>query len=236
MTGYRAALAIGAAAVAPRVAPSLRAVAPALAGIGNPRHVALTFDDGPHPSSTPSFLQQLERMAVHATFFLLGEQVVAYPELARRIVDAGHEVALHGHTHRILLARGPSSTWADLHRGYDAVAAATGELPRWYRPPYGVLTGAAQRTAQSLGMRPILWTDWGRDWMAAATPQTVYDTVTRGLGGGATVLLHDSDTRSAPGSWRATLGTLAALVDTCHRREWTVGRLADHRVDFTYNM
>ncbi|HTF09259.1 MAG TPA: polysaccharide deacetylase family protein, partial [Asanoa sp.] len=230
MTGYRAALAIGAAAVAPLVAPTLRAVAPALAGIGDPQHVALTFDDGPHPSSTPDFLVRLERLAVRATFFLIGEQAAAYPKLVRRIVDAGHEIALHGHTHRILLARTPMSARADVRRGYDAVATASGVAPQWYRPPYGVLTGAARTVAGDFGMRCVLWTNWGRDWTSAATPQTVCDTVARRFAGGATILLHDSDTRSAPGSWRATLGALTPLVDACHRRGWTVGPLAEHRI------
>jgi peptidoglycan-N-acetylglucosamine deacetylase len=228
--GWRAALAIGATAVAPALPSSLRVVAPALAGVGDRRHVALTFDDGPHPSSTPAFLELLDRLAVRATFFLLGEQAAAYPELARRIVDDGHEVALHGHGHRLLPTRSPSATRADLHRGYTSVATATGVEPRWYRPPYGVLTAAAQAAATHLGMRCVLWTDWGRDWTTLATPQTVYDTLTRRLVGGATILLHDTDTQSAPGSWRATLDALAPLVETCDRRGWTVGMLGEHRI------
>ncbi|GIF47283.1 polysaccharide deacetylase [Asanoa ferruginea] len=228
--GWRAALAIAATAVAPALAPSLQVVAPALAGVGDRRHVALTFDDGPHPSSTPAFLELLDRLGVRATFFLLGEQAAAYPALARRIVVDGHEVALHGYRHRLLPTRSPSATRDDLHRGYASVATVTGVQPRWYRPPYGVLTPAAQAAAAELGMRPVLWTDWGRDWTARATPGTVYDTVTRRLAGGATVLLHDSDTQSAPGSWRATLGAVTPLAGACDRRGWTIGPLGEHRM------
>ncbi|GAA1868572.1 polysaccharide deacetylase family protein [Asanoa iriomotensis] len=227
---WRAALAIGAAAVTPALAPSLRVVAPALAGVGDPRHVALTFDDGPHPASTPAFLDALGRLRVRATFFLLGEQAAAYPELARRIVDDGHEVALHGHSHRLLPTRSPSATRDDLRRGFVSVGDATGIAARWYRPPYGVLTAAARTAATRLGMRCVLWTDWGRDWTTRATPRTVCDTVTRRLSGGATILLHDSDTQSAPGSWRATLDALVPLVTTCHQRGWTVGPLAEHQM------
>ena len=99
---------------------------------------------------------------------------------------------------------------------------------RWYRPPYGVLTGAALGAAGRLGLTPVLWTAWGQDWIARATPDSVYRTVLDDLAGGGTVLLHDSDVTSVPGSWRATLGALPRLVATCRERGLTVGPLSGH--------
>jgi peptidoglycan/xylan/chitin deacetylase (PgdA/CDA1 family) len=196
--------------------------------LGNPGHIALTFDDGPDPDSTPAFLEVLAAHQVKATFFLLGRMLHAAPDLGRALVEAGHEVAVHGWEHRCLLLRGPRATQGDLTRARDLIAAATGEMPRWYRPPYGVLSSTALHAARGLGLTPVLWTNWGRDWEHRATPGSVLSTLTRDLAGGGTVLLHDSDCTSAPGSWRTTLGALPALLDEVHARGLTVGPLRDH--------
>jgi peptidoglycan/xylan/chitin deacetylase (PgdA/CDA1 family) len=210
------------------LAPLRRRFAPELAGIGAPDHVALTFDDGPHPLSTPRFLRLLEARQVSATFFLLGAQVARANGLAAELAAAGHEIAVHGHEHRCLLARGPQATYDDLARARDVIATATGRVPRWWRPPYGVLTSGALRAARRLELTPLLWTSWGRDWTSTATPDTVYRTVTRTLRGGGTILLHDSDVTSAPGSWQATLGALPRLLDHCQERGLRVGPMAEH--------
>jgi peptidoglycan/xylan/chitin deacetylase (PgdA/CDA1 family) len=232
----RVASVAAAAALAWHAAPALTAIGgvrrrhlPRLAGVGDPHHVALTFDDGPHPLSTPRFLDALDRLGVRATFFLLGRWAARTPGLVREVVAAGHEVGLHGYDHRCLLARGPRGTRADLTRGRDVLANLTGRPVRWYRPPYGVLTGAALGTARRLGLTPVLWTAWGADWTARATPGSVYRTALADLAGGGTVLLHDSDVTSTPGSWRATLGALPALVAACRERGLDVGPLGAHR-------
>jgi peptidoglycan/xylan/chitin deacetylase (PgdA/CDA1 family) len=209
--------------------PSLRhQLLPGLAGVGTAQHVALTFDDGPDPLSTPHFLRLLESRHIHATFFLLGRMVARAPLMAAQIRDAGHEIGLHGYGHRCLLLRGPGATYDDLARGRDAITAATGTVPRWYRPPYGVLTTATVVAATRLDLIPVLWTAWGRDWSRTATPTSVLNTVTGQLRGGGTVLLHDSDCTSAPGSWKNTLSALPPLLDHCDRHGWSVGPLGEH--------
>jgi peptidoglycan/xylan/chitin deacetylase (PgdA/CDA1 family) len=206
-------------------------IAPGLSGVGEQSRIALTLDDGPHPVATPRFLDLLERKGVRATFFLLGQELVRNPQLGREIVAAGHEIAVHGWTHRMLLLRGPLSTRADITRAYEYIAEVTGATPRWYRPPYGVLTTAAALTARTLGMTPVLWTSWGRDWEKSANPDRVYDTVVRGLHGGGTILLHDSDCTSVPGSWAATLGALPRILAECDHRGLKVGPLRSHQVN-----
>ncbi len=155
------------------IGPVRAALAPDLAGAGKPGHVALTFDDGPDPASTPAFLDLLAARDLRATFFLLGRMVDRTPDLARRIIDAGHEVAVHGYDHRMLLFRGPRSTMDDLGRAVTVIGAATGVTPTLFRPPYGVLTTSAIVAAKRLGLRPVLWTAWGRDWTAHATGESV---------------------------------------------------------------
>jgi peptidoglycan/xylan/chitin deacetylase (PgdA/CDA1 family) len=113
------------------------------------------------------------------------------------------------------------------------ISYATGTQPHWYRPPYGVLTGAALAAAGRLGLTPVLWTAWGRDWAAGATAESVHRTVVAGLTGGGTVLLHDADVTSVPGSWRATLGAVPRIVATLRERGLRVGPLAEHGVPAT---
>jgi peptidoglycan-N-acetylglucosamine deacetylase len=207
-----------------------RALLPRLAGAGRPDHVALTFDDGPDPASTPAFLEALDRLGWRATFFMLGRMVDRHPGLAAEVTAAGHEVALHGYEHVSHLRRPPGRVADDLRRGVDAVAVATGRRPVWFRPPYGLLSGATCRAAPRLGLRTVLWTAWGRDWTATATPASVAAEVGRGLRPGGTVLLHDSDCTSAPGAWRAALGALPRLADVFAAHGVAVGPLGEHEV------
>jgi hypothetical protein len=84
--------------------------------------------------------------------------------------------------------------------------------------------------ARRLDLTPVLWTAWGRDWTARATPLTVLDTVAPDLRGGATVLLHDCDCTSTPGAWRSALGALPELAARCYDAGLRVGTLAEHGI------
>ena len=210
------------------LAPVRRRLFPRLAGLGQAGHVALTFDDGPDPASTPAFLDLLAAHQLRATFFLLGSMVAKAPELAADIAGAGHEVGVHGWEHRYTILRGPRAVRDDLARATDAVAAASGTQPRFYRPPYGVLSAGALAAARAQRLTPVLWTCWGREWAAGATPASVYATLVRDLTPGATVLLHDSDCTSPAGASAAALGALPRLLENCAERGLRVGPLADH--------
>ena len=201
-----------------------------LAGQGDPSHVALTFDDGPDPESTPEFARALAERGIRATFFMLGSMVAKAPDLAADIAAAGHEVGVHGYDHRYLTTRGPRATRSDLTRATELIASVTGTRPSLFRPPYGVLSGPALLTARELGLSPVLWGAWGREWAPGATPASVLQTLIRGLDGGVTVLLHDSGCTSPPGAWQAGLGALLPLLDECERRGLRIGPLGEHDV------
>ena len=109
--------------------------------------VALTFDDGPHPQGTPAVLEALAATGSTATFFLVGEQVERFPALAAEIAAAGHEIAIHGYRHRLLLRRSPTALAADFDRAAAVIGEATGRAPSVYRPPYGVFSGPASRSS-----------------------------------------------------------------------------------------
>jgi peptidoglycan/xylan/chitin deacetylase (PgdA/CDA1 family) len=175
--------------------------------------VALTFDDGPHPEGTPATLELLARSGATATFFLVGEQVDAHPDVARAIVDAGHEVAVHGYRHTLLLRRRAAALASDFDRAFASIEWATGVAPALYRPPYGVFSARGLELARARGWRPLLWSRWGRDWERRATPESIARRAARGLRPGDVVLLHDSDAYSSADSWRSTVAALPSLLD-----------------------
>ena len=197
---------------------------PLLSGKALSDHVALTFDDGPDAEATPLFLKLLRERGIRATFFLLGSQVSSAPRLAADIADDGHEIGVHGWRHRYLPLRGPMATHDDLLAAKEIITATSGITPWLFRPPYGVLSTAALVSARRLGLTPVLWSAWGREWTPGSTPASVHATLSGGLVGGATVLLHDSDCTSPAGSWRSALGALPLLLDECERRGLLVGR------------
>ena len=174
--------------------------------------IAITFDDGPHPQGTPAVLGELERAGAHATFFLVGEQVERRPKLAAEIVAAGHEVAIHGYRHLLLLRRSPRALRYDFERAADVIACATGVRPSTYRPPYGVFSSPGLALVRRLGWAPLLWSRWGRDWEARATAQTIAARATADLTAGDVVLLHDADFYSSADSWRRTVAALPAVL------------------------
>jgi peptidoglycan-N-acetylglucosamine deacetylase len=175
--------------------------------------VAVTFDDGPHPQGTPAVLDALAKQNARATFFLVGEQVDRHPTVAREIVDAGHEVALHCFRHTLLLRRRTGAVAADLDRALDSIGRATGQSPTLYRPPYGVLSSGALKLARRRGYRTMLWSTWGRDWERRATPSSIARRATRGLRPGDVVLLHDSDAYSSGESWCRTVAAVPSVLD-----------------------
>jgi peptidoglycan/xylan/chitin deacetylase (PgdA/CDA1 family) len=158
-------------------------------------------------------LEELARRRATATFFLVGEQVVQRPSLAREIVAAGHEVAVHGFRHTLLLRRRVVAVADDLDRAVDAIGEATGVRPTLYRPPYGILSSGALGLVRERGWRPLLWSTWGRDWERRATPQSIARRATRGLRQGDVVLLHDSDAYSSADSWRRTAAALPSVLE-----------------------
>ncbi len=210
--------------------PAVRDRLPRLNGDGHPGRVALTFDDGPDPASTPAFLESLDDLGVRATFFVLGVMVARAPALARELAERGHEIGVHGWDHRSLALRGPVDTHRQVARTVATIREHTGVVARWWRPPYGVLTTSGLVAARRARLTPVLWSSWGQDWTDHATSGSVTATVARRLGPGATVLLHDSDCTSAPGSWRSALGALPEVVRLARAQGLTVGPLGEHGI------
>jgi len=225
--GVAAAAAYASPSVARLLPPRWRAT-PRLSGFGRPDHVALTFDDGPDPKSTPAVMEALAGLGWSATFFCLGPMVAAAGGLAAELTAAGHEVAVHGWTHDGAVRRTPAALVDDVRRCREVIADATGIRPRWYRPPFGELSVGSLIAARALDLQLVLWTAWGRDWRAEATPGSVVADVARGVVPGGTVLLHDSDCTSAESSWRITVAALPLLAELFADHDLEVGPLGEH--------
>ncbi len=212
--------------------PALAPVWPALcSALGITRTIEghpvayLTFDDGPHPFGTPAVLEALEKRGVQATFFLVGEQVRREPSLAAEIVAAGHQVELHCHRHRNQLRLTPAAVADDLRRGAAAIADATGIGPSWHRPPYGIFSVGGLAATRRLGLAPLLWSRWGRDWRSHAAVDDIARLVSAHTAPGDVLLLHDSDTYSAAGSWRATATALPLVLGALEERGLGLSRV-----------
>lgn len=205
-----------------------RAALPGLSGVSTRHHIALTYDDGPDPTSTPMFLNMLERHQVSATFFVLGEFVARNRSLVIEMSAAGHELAVHGWDHQCLAWKPPGQLADQLRRCQHTVEDHTGVPVHWFRPPYGVITGRGLLAARQVGLTPVLWSAWGRDWTRQATPASIATKVFRSIKPGGTVLLHDTDHTSAPGSWRGTLTASELMLNRWRAQGVPVGPLREH--------
>jgi peptidoglycan-N-acetylglucosamine deacetylase len=189
------------------VAPSAQLFGPTVRRTGDRQTIALTFDDGPNPSVTPSLLDLLGRRNVRATFFVIGGRVRAVPELAREIANRGHAIGNHTDTHPALTFKSSKAIADELDRCDEAIRSVTGAKPRWMRPPFGFRgpqLGSVVRQRGGSGV--VMWSAWAADWK----PQPAEPVIRRlrRAEGGDIVLLHDGDHRVLNGDRRHTVAAL----------------------------
>ena len=156
---------------------------------GEPR-IALTFDDGPHPTHTPQLLGHLDRAGVKATFFLVGRRVNAFPDLAREIAARGHEIGNHGFAHVPISVLPGSLLRREVEEGGRAIENATGIRTRFFRPPMGWFTQSALRIVRKLGYEPVIGSIHPRDSTRPGV-QVIVDHVLKRVGPGSIIILHD---------------------------------------------
>jgi peptidoglycan/xylan/chitin deacetylase (PgdA/CDA1 family) len=154
------------------------------------REVALTFDDGPWPGSTDAILAELVSADVKATFFVVGKQLSARPEVSRRVVAAGMEIGDHSHSHK-MLARVPHATITnEILFGQQAIKRELGVTPLWFRPPGGSTNSFVYSEAQRLGMRVVLWSIDPKDWRTPPA-RVIASRVLDRVRPGSVILMHD---------------------------------------------
>jgi peptidoglycan/xylan/chitin deacetylase (PgdA/CDA1 family) len=154
--------------------------------------VCITFDDGPHPGITPRVLEILDRYGAKATFFCVGERVVAHPEIAREIVRRGHTVESHSHRHAAVFALyGLRAMRREVQAAQAVIAQVTGREPRFFRAPAGFRSPLLDPVLARVGLDYASWTRRGFDTVDRSAAR-VLRRLTRGLGAGDILLLHDS--------------------------------------------
>lgn len=195
---------------------------PGIEQVGRTGQAVLTFDDGPDrsPDATVAVLDALDAAGAKATFFVVGEQIEAAPELIGEILSRGHEVGVHGQRHFRHDRVPTAESVADIEAGHAAVAEAIGSTPRFYRPPYGKLTPAGAETCERLGLEVAYWSTWGLDWEPLSSDR-IARRVNRDLGDGGIVLLHDS----------ARYAVRPSAVETARAIEAIAARAAELRLD-----
>jgi peptidoglycan-N-acetylglucosamine deacetylase len=154
-------------------------------------YIALTFDDGPHGTNTPRLLDMLKQRKVKATFFVVGQCVAEYPEIAKRIVAEGHEIANHSWSHPQLTRMGEGGVTEQLGKTHDVVKQTTGVAMTLLRPPYGAFTPNQQGWAhRQWGYKCILWDVDTLDWKIRNAGH-VQSYILSHTGPGSIILTHD---------------------------------------------
>jgi uncharacterized protein (TIRG00374 family) len=192
--------------------------------------IAITFDDGPSPEWTPGVLDALRDAGVRATFFTLGRQVRAHPDIARRIVDEGHELASHGDDHSLLVFAGPRAIAHQFRAAESALAdAVDGKASKLFRAPHGYRNPFVSAIAGQEGYRMVGWHG------------AVFDTARPGVDAivarcrdvlrpGAILLLHDGDGSGQGGDRGQTVAAVPHILATAREQGLepvTVSQLAE---------
>lgn len=172
--------------------PLLRYLYPNLLWSTTSPSVHLTFDDGPHPDSTPRLLELLRKHNVLATFFIIGKNALAHPELVRDIKAQGHVIGNHSFSHSRLLFRNPAFVSEEIRRADDILGAILNEKQIFFRPPYGHLSPSIIKTAHDHNHSIAMWSVDSRDFKSHSSA-SVAERVRRRANPGSIILFHDNE-------------------------------------------
>lgn len=159
--------------------------------------IALTFDDGPHPHYTPEILSILREYGVHATFFVIGENVGYYPDLVGRILADGHELGNHTMHHSRMSRLTPQEMREEIQGTERAIYELTDYCTKLLRPPEGMMDDRVIDAAIELDYRIILWNIDTRDW-DHTSPDAIAAHILSHVKSGDIILMHDYIGRDSP--------------------------------------
>lgn len=182
--------------------------------------VALTFDDGPMPETTPRLLGILREKDVLATFFVLGKQAAAYPDVIKRAAGEYHEVASHTMYHQNLIRLSADVATSDINEAKAILKNILGHNPIYTRPPYGNINDVVRATTNT---PLILWSVDSEDWRSK-NPDAILATSLSEVHDGAIILMHDI--------YPTTVEAVPRLIDTLRQDGYefvTISELAKLR-------
>jgi peptidoglycan/xylan/chitin deacetylase (PgdA/CDA1 family) len=206
---------------------SIKGPAQVTAGPRSGKKIALTFDDGPAPD-TGQFLNELKHLKIHATFFMIGQQVAGHGALLKRMMAEGHELANHSWNHANLGGGGGAAT-QQITSTNRAIFRASGFRPCLMRPPYGSTGSDLVRRVRSQHMTSVLWDVDPKDWSTPGTG-TIVNTIRGQTHAGSIILEHDGG-----GPRGQTLAALPQYVRTLKSRGYkfvTVNELLGYKTTY----
>jgi peptidoglycan/xylan/chitin deacetylase (PgdA/CDA1 family) len=176
------------------------------------REVAITVDDGPDPDVTPKVLDLLDAHGARATFFCIGEQAERHADLCREIVARGHSVQNHTQRHSHMFAfSGPAAFAREIDHAQQTLTRITGQRPMFFRAPAGFRNLFLAPVLHRLNLQLVSWTRRGYDTVRS-NPDDVLKRLTRRLGAGDILVLHDSSAERTPSGRPAMLKVLPELL------------------------
>ena len=152
--------------------------------------IAITFDDGPHATSTPRIVELLQQFDVPATFFLVGKHLEKHPEIAREMVNAGHEIGNHTFSHSILYVSTKKRIRDEICRTDTLLRNIDGAEPKFFRPPAGFFTKQVLDIVEQLGYKTVVGDVYPRDPHLPGKKKIV-DRVLQRTVAGSIIILHD---------------------------------------------
>lgn len=181
--------------------------------------VALTFDDGPSPEWTPQVLDELKKAEVKATFFMLGNHVERYPEIARQVLAEGHEIGNHTYDHHVLIYYKMEELEKEIKDAEKAIKTVTGQNTRYFRPPKAWLSSREKKKIEEMGYKIVLWSLNSKDWVTYHDKQ-ITSYILKRIRPGDIILFHDSGgVFTAEGGNRTqTIKTIPRLVKKLKER------------------
>lgn len=193
----------------------------------NARQIAITIDDGPNPDVTPAVLDILDAFGAKATFFCIGQTVLAHPALAREIVRRGHCIENHSYAHRHHFSlMGMKQLHREIAAAQDVIADTTGIVPAYFRAPAGLRSPLLDPVLQSQNLTLVSWTRRGFDTVTS-NPVKVLKRLQNKLAAGDILLLHDGHcAQTAPGL-PVVLDVLPELLQTLRKLDLHTVSLRD---------
>lgn len=152
--------------------------------------IYLTFDDGPSIHSTPWLLEMLEKENVQASFFLIGQAIERNPELVLSIHKAGHSIGNHSYKHLFMPGLNNKELENEIERTNLLIEELTGELPKIFRPPYGLMDNRLAQVLNDRSMHPVYWSQAPEDWAHPGAHRVVKRLFMR-LKPGSLIVLHE---------------------------------------------
>jgi peptidoglycan/xylan/chitin deacetylase (PgdA/CDA1 family) len=183
------------------------------------KKIALTFDDGPSAKLTPEVIAILKREKVSATFFMLGQSVERYPDVAKMVADAGFEIGDHTMNHARLLHMNADGIRMEIDGAADLIEKVTGKRPHLFRPPYGDVTATMRTVCAESKMVIVHWSVDPRDWAPKSTPDSVFNATMKQMKPGAIVCIHDIHAK--------TIAALPRIIAELKAKGYTLTTVGD---------